>query len=235
MTPPLPLRGLSTPRTGLAAVAASLVLLVALALARPYAGPGLRPWQWAAGALAVAALAGALRARAGGLRERWPVLVLAALLVPTYVDHTRRIEIGDPVHYYSSLRSMLFDADLRLANDYELLGWAGHEGENAQPIGAPLLWSPFVLLVHLGREAARPFGLPAPNGTEAIYAATVSLATFVYGAAGLFVLMAALRRFASPAAALWTTVLCWVGSPLRFYLSVMPAMAHGIEFAAAAL
>ncbi|PYQ43586.1 MAG: hypothetical protein DMF77_09460 [Acidobacteria bacterium] len=215
--------------------AASLVLLVALDLARPYAGPGLRPWQWSAGLLAVAVLAGALRARDGGLREHWPVLVLAALLVPTYVDHTRRIEIGDPVHYYSSLRSMLFDADLRLANDYELLGWAGHEGENAQPIGAPLLWSPFVLLVHLGREAARPFGLPAPNGTEAIYAATVSLATFVYGAAGLFVLMAALRRFASPAAALWTTVLCWVGSPLRFYLSVMPAMAHGIEFAAAAL
>ncbi len=235
MTPPLPLRGLRAPRAGWAAVAASLVLLVALDLARPYAGPGLRPGQWAAGLLAVAVLAGALRARDGGLREHWPVLVLAALLVPTYVDHTRRIEIGDPVHYYSSLRSMLFDADLRLANDYGLLGWAGHEGENAQPIGAPLLWSPFVLLVHLGREAARPFGLPAPDGTEPIYAATVSLATFVYGAAGLFVLMAALRRFVSPAAALWTTVLCWVGSPLRFYLSVMPAMAHGIEFAAAAL
>jgi hypothetical protein len=235
MTPPLPLRGLSAPRVGLAAVAASLVLLAALDLARPYAGPGLRPWQWAAGVLAVAVLAGALRARDGGPRERWPLLVLAALLVPTYVDHTRRIEIGDPVHYYSSLRSVLFDGDLRLANDYELLGWGGHEGENAQPIGAPLLWSPFVLLVHLGREAARPFGLPAPDGTEPIYAAAVSLATFVYGAAGLFVLMAALRRFVSPAAALWTTVLCWVGSPLRFYLSVMPAMAHGIEFAAAAL
>src|SRR5260221_543319 len=180
MPPPLPLRGLRGP--GRAAAAASLVLLVALDLARPYAGPGLRPWQWAAGLLALAVLAVGLRARDGGLREHWPVLVLAALLVPTYVDHTRRIEIGDPVHYYSSLRSMLFDADLRLANDYELLGWAGHEGENAQPIGAPLLWSPFVLLVHLGREAARPFGLPAPDGTEPIYAATVSLATFVSGA-----------------------------------------------------
>ena len=89
--------------------------------------------------------------------------------------------------------------------------------------------------MHLGREVARLFGLPAPNGTEPIYAAAVALATFVYGVAGLYVLMAALRRFVSPAAAFWTTVLCWVGSPLRFYLSVMPVMAHGPEFFAAAL
>jgi hypothetical protein len=183
----------------------------------------------------VAALAAWLRGREGGLRAHWTAVAQAALLVPTYVDHTRRIEIGDPVHYYSSLRSVLFDADLRLANDYEILGWSGHEGENAQPIGAPLFWSPFVVVVHLGREAARLFGLPAPDGTEPIYAAAVALATFAYGVAGLYLLMAALGRFVSPAAAFWTTVLCWIGSPLRFYLSVMPAMAHGPEFFAAAL
>jgi hypothetical protein len=235
MTPPLPLRSLRAPGAGTAAVAATFALLVALDLARPYAGPALRPWQWAAGLLAVAVLAAVLRRREGGLRPRWPVLALALLLVPTYVDHNRRIEIGDPVHYYSSLRSVLFDGDVRLANDYELLGWGGHESENAQPIGAPLLWSPFVLVVHLVRQAARLFGLPAPDGTEPIYAATVALASLAYGVAGLFVLMAALRRLVSPAAAFWTTVLCWVGSPLRFYLTVMPVMAHGPEFCAAAL
>jgi hypothetical protein len=223
------------PRGEAAALSAVLTLLVALDLARPYAGPGLRAWQFGAGALAVAVLAVSLRTRQDGGRPRWPVLALAALLIPTYVDHTRRIEIGDPVHYYSSLRSILFDGDLRLANDYELLGWGGHESENAQPIGAPVLWSPFVLVVHAGREVARLFGLPAPDGTEPIYAATVALASFAYGVAGLFVLMAALGRFVPPAAAFWTTVLCWVGSPLRFYLSVMPVMAHAPEFFAAAL
>src|SRR4029079_19575994 len=208
---------------------------VAVDLARPYAGPGLRSWQWAAGLLAVAAVAAVLSGREGGLRTHWPVVALATLLISTYVDHTRRIEIGDPVHYYSSLRSVLFDADLRLANDYALLGWAGHEADNAQRIGQPVLWSPLVLVVHLGREGARLFGLPAPDGTEPIYAAAAALATFAYGVAGLYVLMAALRRFVSPAAAFWTTVLCWVGSPLRFYLSVMPVMAHAPEFFAAAL
>ena len=180
-------------------------------------------------------LAGALRARGRTLGEGWPVIALAALLIPSYVDHTRKIDIGDPVHYYSPLRSMLFDHDLALANDYELFGWAGHEHENVQPIGAPLLWSPLVAAVHVGREAARLFGMDAPDGTEPVYAAAVSLATFVYVAAGLFLLMAALRRWVSPAAAFWTTVLCWAGSPLRFYLTVVPAMAHGIEFFAAAL
>jgi len=235
MTLRLRLRSLSAPRGETAALAAVLTLLVALDLARPYAGPGLRAWQFGAGALAVAVLALTLRTHQGGLRPRWPVLALAALLIPTYVDHTRRIEIGDPVSYYSSLRSVLFDGDLRLANDYERLGWGGHESENLQAIGAPVFWSPFVVVVHLGREAARLFGLPAPDGTEPIYAATVALASFAYGVAGLFVLMAALRRFVSPAAAFWATVLCWIGSPLRFYLSVMPAMPHAPEFFAAAL
>src|SRR5262249_33137624 len=75
----------------------------------------------------------------------------------------------------------------------------------------------------------------APDGTEPVYGAAVALASFAYVAAGVFVLMAALRRWVSPAAAFWTTVLSWAGSPLRFYLTVVPAMAHGIEFFAAAL
>jgi hypothetical protein len=44
-----------------------------------------------------------------------------------------------------------------------------------------------------------------------------------------------LRRFAPPAAAVWATLLAWVGSPLRFYVSVLPSFAHGTEFFAAAL
>ena len=79
MTPRLPLRSLSAPRGEAVALAAVLALLVALDLARPYAGPGLRPWQFAAGALAVAILAVVLRSGDGGRRPRWPVLALAAL------------------------------------------------------------------------------------------------------------------------------------------------------------
>ena len=166
-------------------------------------------------------------------RERWPWVALAAMLVPTFVGHARRLDLGDSVHYYTYLRSLLFDHDLDLANDYTLLGW--YPQTNVLPVGAPLLWSPLVVLVHVGREAARLFGLGPPTGTEPIYQAAVCQATLLYGAAGLFLLMHALRKWVGPAVAFWATVFAWVGSPVRFYLSVLPGLAHGVEFFAAVL
>jgi hypothetical protein len=142
---------------------------------------------------------------------------------------------SDGIHYYSYLRSVLFDGDLDLRNDYQLLGWSNPAHRNVLPVGAPILWSPLVLLVHAGREAARLLGASAPNGVEPLYQGTACLATLAYGAAGLFLLCGALRRWTVPAAAFWATVLCWVGSPLRFYLSVLPGFAHAAEFFVAVL
>jgi len=209
-------------------------VLAILDLARPYVGPELRPWQWAAALATLAALGVALRERGLRLREALPTLALAAFLIPTYVDHSRNME-SDGIHYYSYLRSALFDRDLDLRNDYELLGWANPSHRNVLPIGAPILWSPLVLAVHVAREAARLFGAGAPSGVEPVYQGAVCLATLAYGAAGLFLLSDALRRWAFAAAAFWATVLCWIGSPLRFYLSVLPGLAHGAEFFAAVL
>jgi hypothetical protein len=206
---------------------------LALDLARAYTGPSLAPALWAAGAAAVGALWSVLGERELRARERLPWVALAALLVSTFVGHARRLDLGDSIHYYTYLRSMLFDRDLDLANDYTLLGW--YPQTNVLPVGAPILWSPLVVLVHVGREAARLFGLGAPNGTEPIYQAAVCQATLLYGTAGLFLLMHALRKWVSPAVAFWATVLAWVGSPVRFYLSVLPGLAHGVEFFAAVL
>jgi len=206
---------------------------LALDLLRAYAGPSLAPAQWVAGAVAVAALWSVLGERDLRPRERLPWVALAALLVPTFVAHARRLDLGDSIHYYTYLRSLLFDHDLDLANDYTVLGW--YPQTNVLPIGAPLLWSPVVVLVHVGREAARLFGLGPPTGTEPIYQAAVCQATLLYGTAGLFLLMHTLRRWVGPAVAFWATVLAWVGSPVRFYLSVLPGLAHGVEFFAAVL
>ena len=163
-------------------------------------------------------------------------VALAVLLVPTYVDHARVLDRGDSTHYYSYLRSLLFDGDLDLANDYALLGWPEVAAlPNVLPVGAPLMWSPLVVPVHLLRQAARVFGAGPPDGTEPLYQATVAFSTLLYGTAGLFLLMGALRRWVSPWAAFWATVITWVGSPVRFYLSVLPGTAHGVEFFAAVL
>jgi len=182
----------------------------------------------------VAALGAVLRERGRTLREALPWLALSAFLIPTYVDHSRNME-SDGIHYYAYLRSLLFDGDLDLRNEYGMLGWANTAHRNVLPVGAPILWSPLVLLIHLGRETARLFGAGPPNGVEPIYQGAACLATLAYGAAGLFLLQGALRRWTGAAAAFWATVLCWIGSPLRFYLSVIPGMAHGAEFFAAVL
>lgn len=210
----------------------ALATLCALDLARPYFGPGLRPWQWAAGLLAVAAAWMVLPSRGLSAREGWPLGLLGLFLVPLWVDHTRRLE-SDGIMYFAFLRSLLFDGDLRFANDFALLGWA--DLPNVLPIGAPLLWSPFVVLVHVVRQAARVFGADAPTGVEPIYQAAACLATVAYGSAGLLLLPGALKRWVIPAAAFWATVLSWLGSPLRFYLAVLPGLAHGVEFFAAVL
>ena len=173
-----------------------------------------------------------LRERGRTWREALPWVALAGLLVPTYLQHSRDME-SDGIHYYAYLRSLLFDGDLDLRNEYAMLGWANTAHRNVLPVGAAILWSPLVLVVHLGREAARLFGAGPPTGVEPIYQGAACLATFAYVAAGLFLLLATLRRWVPPAAAFWATVLCWIGSPLRFYLSVLPGFAHGAEFFAA--
>ena len=165
-------------------------------------------------------------------REAWPLGLLALFLVPTWVDHARVLQ-SDGVIYYTYVRSLLFDGDLRFANDFALMGWS--DLPNVLPIGAPLLWSPLIVLVHVFRQAARLFGAGAPNGVEPLYQAAACLATVAYGTAGLLLLPGALRRWVIAAAAFWATVLAWVGSPLRFYLSVLPGLAHGVEFFAAVL
>ncbi|HVR71318.1 MAG TPA: hypothetical protein VMT87_10790 [Vicinamibacteria bacterium] len=210
----------------------SLLALAALDLARAYAGRSLRPFQWAAGLLAVAAVWWLMRSRGSSRREAWPVGVLCLFLVPLWVDHARQLQ-SDGIMYYAFLRSVLFDGDLHFSNDFALLGWP--DIPNVLPVGAPLLWSPFVATTHLLRQAARLFGAGEPTGVEPLYQATACLATVVYGSAGLLLLPGALKRWVIPAAAFWATVLCWVGSPLRFYLSVLPGLAHGVEFFAAVL
>ena len=212
---------------------AALALLALLDLLRPSLGDALRPWQWALGLVTLFVLWRCLAEGGDGLRRALPVLALAACLLPTYLDHSRSLE-SDGIHYYTYLRSLLFDGDLDLANDYVLLGHP-QRGPNVLPVGAALLWAPLVLVVHGAMELARLLGGPKPTGVEPAYQAAVCLSTLAYGAAGLFLLQGTLRRFASPAAAFWTTLLVWLGSPLRFYLSVLPSLAHGAEFFAAVL
>jgi hypothetical protein len=221
-----------SPRLLAAAVTAAALSL--LDLLRPSLGDGLRPWQWAFAGLALALLAGYLRGRGMSWRQAAPYLALAAAVVPTWIDHPRVLN-SDGVGYYTYLRSLIFDLDLDLTNDFVLFGLPG-DGLNVLPIGVALLWAPLVLPLRVALGVASVVGFAeAPRGDEPVLIAAVCQASLLYAGAGLFLLMGALRTWVSPAAAFWATLLCWIGTPLRFYTAVLPSLAHAAEFFAAVL
>jgi hypothetical protein len=211
----------------------ALLLFAGLDLLRAYAGPALDPALWGAGLLALAVLASTLSRAEGGLRRHAAVLLLFACLLPVYVHHPRHLE-SDGVHYFIWLRSALFDGDVDHANDFPLFG-SDYAKPNVLPVGAPLLWAPLVVPLHVGRMAGSLLGYGRPSGTEPLYQAAPALATLAWASAGLVLLLLTLRDLFGARAAFWTVLLCWLATPLRFYLSVLPSLAHGCEFFAAVL
>jgi len=147
---------------------------------------------------------------------------------------------GDSASYFAYVRSAVFDHDLDFANEWEHWGYPEPERtatglrRNVQSIGPAVLWTPFYLLAHayvrLGLAAA-PY--PA-DGYSAPYrraAALGTLAAVMLGAALLYRVTAA--RF-GPRIALLAVGGAVVASPIAYYAFVVPTMAHGPAFAAAA-
>ncbi len=207
--------------------------LVAADLIRPSLEPGIPVFQ---ATLVLLAVALAWRMRLSDLREggeRWALLALLVLCAFLYLRHPRSLD-ADGIHYFTYARSLIGDRDLDLANDYGLLGQEMH-AKNVLPIGAPLVWG--VLLVPLYAVLSLlglVFGFTV-TGAEPMFIAAACLVSIVLGGLGLFLLYRELRDFAGPLASLLTVLLIWFGSPLRFYMRVLPSFAHAIEFFAGVL
>ncbi|MBK5255799.1 MAG: hypothetical protein JJE39_07190 [Vicinamibacteria bacterium] len=217
-------------RLGLALMALSLV---AADLVRPSLPPGIPIFQLA---LALLAVALGWRWFLRDLRvegERWCLLALVLLYAVLYLQHSRSLD-ADGVHYFAYARSLIGDRDLALGNDYALLGQEMHV-KNVLPIGAPLVWGLllvplYLLLSFLG------LGLGfTVTGAEPAFVAAACLTSIVFGCAGLCLLYLELRDRSGPKAAVLAVLLIWFGSPLRFYMRVLPSFAHAIEFFAGVL
>jgi hypothetical protein len=207
--------------------------LVLADLIRPYLEPGIPVFQATLTLVALAVLWQEwLRPlRAGG--ERWALLALFVLFALLYLRHPRSLD-ADGVHYFTYARSLIADRDLDVENDFVILGHASH-ALNVLPIGAPLVWC--VLLVPLyiaGVASGALFGY-AITGAEPAFIAAACLTSITLGCAGLFLLYRELRAFVAPAVALIVVLLLWFGTPLRFYMRVLPSFAHAIEFFAGVL
>ena len=185
----------------------------------------------------------AITAWRGGSWQR--LLFPAALAVTFGVSAHVPIEFrADSGPYFVYVRSVVFDRDLDFTNEWDK--WEYDKGNptrtglvrNAQSVGPAIIWSPAYIATHMylvtdqwltGEERYRLDGYGRPYRRAA---ALTTLTMVVLGAALLIQVMVPMFGTRIAALAVLGTVLA---SPVLYYAFVVPTMAHGVTFGAAAL
>ncbi len=186
----------------------------------------------------------------GRIERRVDALVIWLLLAALPAGLAAQLALGarlqsDGFYYFAHLRSLWFDHDQDLANDYRLLGMesktnlfvptvTGH-AQSAWTIGPSLVWAPFFAV---GDAVAR-YGQasdPAPktDGTSYPYRQAVCVAGLVWGLLGLYFTYRLSALFVAKGWAATGMVAVGVGSFLLWYLVKEPSMTHAPSMAAVA-
>jgi hypothetical protein len=162
-----------------------------------------------------------------------PLLAQLALPVP-------RLD-ADAVEYYSHLRSLYFDHDVDLANEFDHFGIlsrydkirptpTGHR-RTIFSVGPALLWLPFYAL---GDGVAHALG-QVEDGYSPFHIRAVCLGSLCYGLLGLLLLRRVLSELCGDEVAAWTLLLLLYASFLWWYLVDEPVMSHAGSFFLSAL
>ncbi len=189
------------------------------------------------------------------------LLVLYVLSLPLV---THRITASDAIEYYSYDRSVYFDHDLNFFNDYQgfvdrnpkgLAGFrqpflvlidddgtetpnvtpTGH-AVNFGPLGSALLWSPFFVAGDGVARTLHALGFKvAADGFSTPYLWAVSLGSAIYAGIALLLTYKLAKTLTTPAAAFWSSLVIWLGTPALFYSHLAPTYSHAPSWFAAAL
>jgi hypothetical protein len=175
----------------------------------------------------------------------WRKLILPCVLAATFSlsAQVRKEFRADSGAHFAYVRSLVFDGDLDFGNEWDRWGFevrhrtaTGLE-RNSQSAGPALLWSPAYLVtevyLRLDRAITGTDRYPL-DGYSAPYRRSAALATMtvvVIGAALLILMI-------TPMLGARISTLAVVGgvltSPVLYYALVVPTMAHGVTFGAAA-
>ncbi len=172
------------------------------------------------------------------IERRFPMALLALWAAVLFLLFRPQLHGMDTVAYYAWLRSAVIQGNLDASDEFERYGYRTERGVsptghriNEWPVGPALLWAPFFLAAHLLVRAANGLGIPvAADGYSAPYLTLTAMGSAVYALIGLELLRRMAGRVVSPAAAFWGTMAAWLASPLVFYMSAHPFMAHAADF-----
>jgi hypothetical protein len=163
-----------------------------------------------------------------------------------------RIVVGDAVHFYVYLRSVVFDGDVRFQNEYARLynvqptsgsgfEWVftplptGHV-RNLMPIGPAIVWAPLYLLVTLAVAALGLVGVDYPlDGYGRLFQAAAGFSGIAAATGGVFLAYRAATRLFSTRCAIWSTLAMWFGSSALYYSVISPTYSHAPSMLATGL
>ena len=171
------------------------------------------------------------------------LLLLLFLLTLPFLNPWVR---GDGVGYYAFARAPLIQHNLDFTEDYRHANesFRGPRlDENNQPrsefrtptghldnhftVGPAILWTPFLLVAHLGVLLARALGSSVlADGFSAPYRIAMALATAIYGFLGLLLAFRLAREYVHERWALLATIAIWWASSLPVYMYFNPSWSH---------
>ncbi len=149
---------------------------------------------------------------------------------------------GDGTGYYAPLRSIIFDGDFKITNEYEFYAQSASKfgggvrttyplpDYSKYTIGMGLILSPFFILGHFLGLILQVLGFNIEtNGLSWPYELFYCLGSISLGIAGLILSYQTARRFFSRFASLLAVIGVWFASPLTFYLCLEASMSHAVS------
>jgi hypothetical protein len=194
----------------------------------------------------VAAMAGVLSSRAG-TRRKGAAFVFAGLFalgVAAQINLGARLQ-SDGFYYFAYLRSLAFDSDVELSNDYRLLGLGDKAhlfvptptgyAQSAWTIGPALAWAPFFAAAHpiAGRLASSGAEV-STTGISYPYRQAVCIAGLVYALLGAWFAWRFVALFFGSGLAAGAVAFTISGSFLLWYIVKEPSMTHAPSMAGVA-
>jgi hypothetical protein len=181
-------------------------------------------------------------AQPGARKGERVLLVVFLLSLPLLNPWVR----GDGVGYYAFARAPLIEHSLDFTHDYQHANESFRENrlnEKGQPypefltrtghlqnhftVGPAILWSPFLVVAHVGVLLARLLGSHVlADGFSAPYRIAMALGTAIYGFLGLLLSFHLARKYVEERWALLATLGIWWASSLPVYMYFNPSWSH---------
>ena len=159
-----------------------------------------------------------------------------------------RIIMGDAVHHYVQLRSLVFDRDLHLRNEYlRVYKFRGDEPEatwlsettptghvrSYMPVGPGLVWAPAFLLVSGTVWLADSLGANYPlDGYGRAFQAAAAFSGVIAAAIGSWLAFLSASALFDRRPAIWATLAVWLSSSALYYSLISPTYSHAASMLA---